>query len=171
MKKSGLILVLLFLLNICASAQIQRNFFDFTLGVTTKKEVSKYFRKNGKKLYKDKEGINYVNDLRFGGHIWPFAAFSFYNGVLSRVYFADSENSTERETLDIVWDTIKKNISNKYSEYYVPSRSKDDYLIYRDNNTTIQLSYEFSYGSKSLSIMYIDEYIFNKEYKEGSDEL
>ena len=171
MKKLGIILVLILFVNICVSAQIQRHFFDFTLGVTTKKEVVKYFKKLGKVPYKDNNGNQFVNNIKFGGHIWSFAAFSFYNDKLSRVYFADNDTDTPSQTLDIVWDTLQKNIIDKYSDYYLESMSKDDYKVYGDHQTVVVLKYDTFDGTKELSLMYDDRRLSKKEIEDSSNEL
>lgn len=49
MRKFILIFVATLLVNLCISAQIQRKFFDFTLGQTTKSEVESYLKSKGKK--------------------------------------------------------------------------------------------------------------------------
>ena len=57
MKKALVVFITLFFVNLCISAQIQRKFFDFTLGQTTKSEVVKYFKEKQIEIDDVKENI------------------------------------------------------------------------------------------------------------------
>jgi hypothetical protein len=170
MKKLGFIFVLTLFVNICATAQIQRHFFDFTLGVTTQKEVSKYFEKNGKELINiDDEYI--VDNVKFAGNIWTCAAFYFHEGKLMRVIFLDNENSSSNQGLDSLWKRLSNTISDKYSSYYNEKVSKENYLVYDDDQTIVVLHYETFEGRKSISIMYNDRDLCDKVREEMNNDL
>lgn len=170
MKKICILLLILFV-NICASAQIQRNFFSFTLGETPKSEVIKYFKSKKYKTNERDDETLIITDLKFAGHTWPFSAISFYNGILNRVYFADNENYTSLQTLDLVWEDLSDKISKKYSDYYNYNLSNNESKIYYDDNTRFSIDYIVFDGVKGLSLMYTDRKLLNEESDNDANDL
>mgnify|MGYP007038267604 CR=1 FL=1 len=156
MKRVSVLITICFILNLCVTAQIQRKFFNFTLGTTNKTQVFNYFKSKGKKLKPNEEDTYYTNNLSFGGHVWPYVAFTFYKNKLSVVYFSDSDGLTERNILDIVFSNLDKKLSEKYYRYKDYDNSTDEKTVYRDYKTEMSINYEYFNGSKILSLMYHD---------------
>lgn len=69
MKKTGLLLLLTFI-SLNLFPQIQRKFYDFHLGKTTKKEVVSYFKEMGKEYQLEGNTMSVFN-MKFGGEEWP----------------------------------------------------------------------------------------------------
>ena len=65
MKKACLLLLLTFI-SLNVFSQIQRKFYDFQLGKTTKNEVISYFKEMGKE-YQFEENTLSVFNMKFGG--------------------------------------------------------------------------------------------------------
>lgn len=170
MKKLSFIVISL-LISICASAQIQRNFFGFTLGETTKSEVIKYFKSKKYKMNESDDETLILTDLKFAGHTWPFSAISFYNGKLNRVYFADNETYTPIHTLDLVWEDFLIKISQKYSDYYQINLSNDESKVYYDDSTRFSMDYIVFQGYKGLSLMYTDRKLLDEERDDDANDL
>ena len=82
MKSNYLLLLLIF---VCMSVtdQLQRKFFDFRLGESTRNEVVRYYEKIGKQIiYRDDKIA--VKNVRFGGrnvvdgNFLPFTIINYY---------------------------------------------------------------------------------------------
>ena len=173
MKRLCFLLIMTVFVNIWVNAQIQRRFFNFNLGTSTKNEVISYFKSKGHKIEKQKDNNdNYVvKHVTFGGHTWPYTVYTFYKGKLYVVYFSDSEDFTSTQTLDLVWNNINKKISDKYYKYYNSSSSNDNTKEYQDVRTRISLSYDYFGGRRSLTLLYIDRRINSQKYEDSIDEL
>ncbi len=171
MRKFYLMFLLVFLVNLSGYAQIQRHFFDFTLGVTPENEVVKYFKAKGKQIEKHNDDSYFVHNLRFGGNTWPFAAFSFHKGVLYLVYFSDGENYNSKERQDILWRRLKEDITKKYSTYYMSSLSDEEELTFSDYRTRIRLSYKPYNDIMGVTLIYSDKNLQLEKIYSESDEL
>lgn len=68
MKRYIYMLLLLFFVNLGASAQIQRRFFDFELGVASMSKVFNYFKNQGNEVYQPQNDELAVTKVRFGGY-------------------------------------------------------------------------------------------------------
>ena len=169
MIKRFYILIVFSLCAVIATAQIQRKILDFTLGVTTKTQVLNYLKRHHCHYSLNEDGEYVVNKISFAGHNWPIAYFSFYNGKFYCVDFRDSDGFTSTETLELVWKRFNNSLNKKYSIYSVSI--KDDYIEFSDYKTNVSLDYRYSYGSKSLSIMYYDIYLFKQKNKSEESEL
>jgi len=167
-KKSILTLVFL-VCAIVSSAQIQRNILDFTLGTTTKTQVNNYLKNNHIEFSQDKTGMVEARDIKFAGHVWPVIQFSFYKNKLYIVKFLDNDGFTPAETLTLVCDNLKTGLFNKYSSCY---KGKEDSMwMFGDGRTEVYLSYGFFLGARNLGLIYFDSVLYDKQLKEGLDEL
>lgn len=171
MKKAFITFVALFLVNLCISAQIQRKFFDFTLGQTTKNEVESYFKSKGKETLEYTADRIVVDGMRFGGNDWLITAFIFYKGKLQMVYFADDERSSSKHAIRSVWDRMVNSIDKKYSEYLKALLSNEKHLFYSDSKTSISLTFDDSDGKDGITLLYSDEVLVNNQIKDGEEEL
>ena len=173
MKKVYLLFLMFFFMNLSASAQIQRKFFDFELGKTTQSEVKRYLRQKDKYIEEKDDDTICSSELRFGGHSWNFVVFSFCKDVLCQVYFSESENHTPRETLNKIYKNFSEALSDKYQGYKDPYRSNEEETVYVDyfNHTSINLRYDLFQGYKFLTLTYSDFKLRSDSFLEERDEL
>ena len=171
MKKILIIFVSLFFVNLCLSSQIQRKFYDFTLGQTSKSEVVNYFKAKQIEIVDNKENSVAVRNVRFGGYEWPFSAFRFYNNKLVFVYFSNDEQSNSKESLSKTWEHLVTIIDKKYSNFFVSKTSSENILFYNDNITNVQLKYTVFEGIEAITLSYADNQLLSEECKEDENEL
>lgn len=171
MKKILFVIIALFLVNLCISAQIQRKFFDFTLGQTTKSEIENFVKSKGMKTYDQTTDRIAVDGMRFGGIVWSYIAFEFYKGKLQIVYFVLDESSSSKETVGSEWNRIVNSIDKKYSEFLRTDQSNEKFLFYNDNTTSICLMFTNSYGKDVMTMLYSDVQMTQQQIKDGEDEL
>ena len=170
MKKIGFIL-LLCMMSLTIQGQIQRKFFDFTLGVTNRQEVTSYFKARNIKTWLPEEDHFSVRYIRFGGNKWPVVYFYFYKNKLYLIYFSDSENFTERGTLDAVWERIKLSLMSKYNSFYNDEKTTNNELIFEDSKTRLTYYYKYYQGKKSMSLIYEDKHLLLESFIDEDDEL
>lgn len=158
---------------LCVSlnAQIQRKFLGFTLGSSTKSAVINGLKAKGFKPVTDDNETYSVRYIKFAGHTWPYAAFTFYKGILHTVNFSDSDGLTPRQTIDVIWETLDTNLSEKYGKYYDSEFSSSVKKEFADGRTRIVFNYDFFQGSKIMSLMYYDINIRAKMSDDSADEL
>lgn len=171
MKKTLVLFVTLFLVNLCISAQIQRKFFDFTLGETTRSEVEKYLHKKKVDIVDVKEDHIMVHNMRFSGQDWSTTAFVFYKGKLETVYFAFDDVMNTKESVDGLWKRLQKSLNDKYSEYYSVRASNEKKLYFQDSKTNLMLSYPSVDGVSAVTLIYVDNKMTNEKMAEEEDEL
>lgn len=155
---------------ISAKSQIQRTFFGFTLGKTTKIELVKSLKEKGKKILNtnvNEETIR-VNNMTFGGKKWPATFFLFYNNRLCVVSLTDTEEYSSKDNLDLDWKNISEILSQKYSDYQIKNTKYE--IEYNDYKTNLWTSNEPYNGYKSITLMYSDNYLFKlKRNKDKED--
>lgn len=170
MKKLITLLFLSFLFYLNTNAQIQRKFYDFTLGVTTKSEFVRFFKAKGIKIIKDGDDQYVVENLRFGGETWPFASFMFFNGKLMRIYFSANEHNKSRILLAQIWEKLNSRIFNKYSDFIILKKSDAEKKVYNDFQTSLTISYDYYEGQKYVTISYLDmKLLLEKDYQEENE--
>ena len=171
MIKRFCLLTLFLLCAIIATAQIQRKILDFTLGVTTKVQVQNYLKSHHYKYHLNEDGDFIVEKVTFAGHNWPAAFFCFYKGKLFLVDFRNNDDFTPVETMDLIWERLSNSLKKKYSNYSFSSSKDDGSLNFSDHKTRLTTNYTYLFGSKSLHIMYYDEYLFGQKYESDESEL
>lgn len=171
MKRLITLLLLSFLINMSSSALIQKKFYDFTLGVTTKNEVYKYFKGKGIKVIKEREDQYLVENLNFGGELWSFVSFKFYKGKLMKVYFSANEEDKGRQLLEKIWERLNNRIFEKYAEFKDLKLSDEENKIYDDYTTLLTMSYHYFEGIKYVTISYNDKKLMLEKIKDEENEL
>ncbi len=171
MKRLLITLILVAFSNICLFAQLQRRFFDFTLGVTTTAEVVDYFKKQGKEIEKREDNNYYVMYLEFGGNNWLGTSFSFYKDKLMSISFFNSELKSSRQSLEMSWERYQLVFSRKYSDYYDSKMSDDMMKVYNDDLTSVYLIYKESVGGKAMSLVYEDKKLSDEKREMNDNEL
>ena len=132
------------------SAQIQRTFFGFTLGTTTKAEVyNKYHNENLETFHQSSPNGNCcLNYATFGGYNDWTVVFSFYNDKLYSVRLSHID------PLYKISSSFNRTLDKKYSKYYIKKESTEYDKVYLDDKTIVELiigSYvELSYTDYSL---------------------
>jgi hypothetical protein len=171
MGKKLFFLFFFILSSINIAGQIQRKFFDFTLGVTTRQQVTNYWKARQKKIWYPEEECFSVRHISFGGNTWPVAYFHFYKNKLYLVYFSDSEGFTLRETLDVVWKRLDKSLMSKYGRFYIEETSSSVEKEFEDNKTRLNFKYDYFQGRKGLSLMYTDIRLYGEMLDSEDSEL
>ena len=171
MKKALITLIALFLVNLCISAQIQRKFFDFTLGQTTRSEVENYLQKKKIVVVDERDDRIMVNNMRFAGTDWSTVAFSFFKGKIASVYFAYDDMNNSKKSVDSLWERLQKSLNKKYSDYYRERVSDDKKFYYQDNQTCLIFKYGSIEGTNAVILLYSDNQLFDEQTGEEEDEL
>lgn len=167
MKRNYLLLLLIF---VCMSvtAQLQRKFFDFRLGESTRNEVVRYYEKMGKQIiYRDDKIA--VTNVRFGGEMWSMAIFAFYDNKLLCVGFSNLEEVTPKVKLDVINENLRNALKKKYSDYILLESETE--ISFRDKATKLALHYDVFQGTYNLSLNYYDLELLGSMAKDGLDEL
>lgn len=162
-------IVLLLVCVLTASAQIQRNFLGFTLGVTTKSVVYNKYKHN-KSLQINEDGDLRVSNITFAGQKWDLVLFKFANNKLQAVSFFSTEPNTTITEMDMAWNRLSENLLIKYGKYYRDS-STSEHLMFTDGKTNLSLSYSVIEYYKGLSLFYFDRKLFNQQTQKEFDEL
>jgi hypothetical protein len=170
MKKLFLLMLMFFFMNLSASAQIQRKFFDLFLGESTKTEVLKTCKSKGIELF-EKEDCYYAEKVKFGGNTWPLALFFFHNNILTMVAFCDNDYDSSSESIDKTFENYCDALSEKYSDYYDNFSSNDQLKVFRDKATTLKLEMSYVETRKTVSITYIDRELQREVRNKNFDEL
>lgn len=150
------------------TAQLQRKFFDFRLGESTRNEVVRYYEKMDKQIiYRDDKIA--VTNVRFGGENWSMVIFAFYNNKLFCVGFSDSDDITPKATLDAINENLRIALKRKYSDYFLIENNKE--ISFLDDATKLCLNYDIFQGSYNLSLHYYDRELLSSYATGGLDEL
>ena len=96
--------------------------------------------------------------------------FRFYDNNLYAVQFFLTEPQSSITLMDSVWDSLRDILWNKYSEYYRES-STSDFILYKDDNTTVSLSYSYLSRDKGLGLYYSDRALSKQKSQSEEDEL
>lgn len=171
MKRLFAFLLLSFLVNLSSNAQIQRKFYDFTLGETSKREVISYFKAKGIKIEKKEEDSYCIENLKFGGDVWSFASFMFYKDKLMNVYYSSNERDKGRALLAQKWENISNLIFKKYAEFKDLGRSSEDRQIFDDGYTSLTIAYDYFEGVKFVTISYYDIRLALEKIKQEENEF
>lgn len=170
MKRKFLFMLLCLFVSIQTNAQIQRNFYDLSLGTSTQKEVKRYFKSNKKTITMKSNDEIFVKDLKFGGHIWPYTVFRFYKEKLKDVSFYDEEVSG-KEALDLFWIALSFNIQDKYLEYADKKFSNDNLKYYDDGETTLMLTHIKTQEENEITLMYSDKKMRDAEIEDEKNDF
>lgn len=159
------------LISVNIQGQIQRRFFNFTLGLTNRQEVTSYFKARKIKTWLPEDDHFSVRHISFGGNKWPVIYFYFYKNKLCLIYFSDSEGFTDRETLDALWERMYLALMSKYKRLYNEEKSTNNELIFEDNKTHLTYYYKYYKGQKSMSLIYTDKHLQMESFIDADDEL
>lgn len=170
--KKNLILVVLFLL-VCLSSfgQIQRKFFGFIFGISTKTEVVSYFKTNKIPYIIEDASTIKARNIKFAGKDWPFAVFLFYNNRFFEAYFANSSDYTSQTTMELIWGNIKESLIDKYSQYTDKNYTTNNKKSFDDGKTILNAEYTHMDRTSYISLMYYDIHLFDAYNKKNKDEL
>lgn len=159
MTKKLILFLLLVFCSIKVAGQIQRKFFNFTLGITTRQEVINYYKVRKKEIYYSEilgDTDFSVHQVNFGGNTWPVVHFNFYKNKLYLIRFSDSDGFTPRQILDVTWKRLDDSLLSKYRQFMNTSGSIVSEKIFEDNKTRIVFNYDYFQGTKFLGLMYVD---------------
>lgn len=169
--KKLLFTLLLSLLTLAMSAQIQRTFLGNTLGVSTCAQVKSNMIQKG---YRVAEGsgtdcLIFLN-VKFAGCSCEKAFFYFHNKKLYMVSFL-LEQSFIKDSFNQEIEILKDRLIYKYPQYI--TINEDDHLSANDGVTAVSVacSYLEEYYLHMLSLGYIDNKLMEEKIKSTSDEL
>ncbi len=168
MKKRLFLIIYFTICSIMASAQIQRKFFDFQLGVTTQNDVCNYCKTHNLR-YEISDGTVFVYDISFGGNQWPCAGFYFYERKLYTVAFLNSYRYNPQKLVDISYTNLKQSLIKKYGKYQIKNES--DSVQFTDNVVQLSLSREYRSGDRITDLRYMYLPLVNKLLKTSEDQL
>lgn len=170
MRKIIFVLLIAFSLNL--NAQIQRSFYGFSLGKTTKKEVVSYFKSRKMKIWNNDTNRLSVRSLNFGGYKWPVVYFNFYKNKLYLIYFSDAEYFTPRQSLDTKWKDLEVSLMSKYRNVIVNEENTEEYHKFIDHSqTSLIFKYDYYEGYKGIALMYTDLKLQYEQYLSEKSEL
>lgn len=169
--KRTILIGLLFLCVLTASAQIQRNFMGFTLGESTKEQVYNELVKQNFDVWGDPNFDTYVvnGHIPFAGYIWTTLSVSFYNDRLYNITFFDDDCSTE--ALIDKFNQIHLSLNKKYIDYLISDATTVKH--YEDGDTHIMLQCDYSSISSKvqLSLTYVYMPLLKLKKSQEEDEL
>ena len=169
--KKLLFTLILSLLTLTMSAQIQRRFLGCTLGVSTPAQVKANMAQKGYRTPDTSNKGCYIYDnVNFAGFSNTQAYFYFYKNKLYLVSFI-LDHSFLGDSFDSQIDLLREMLLKKYSSYVFKSDYYD--LVLNDNKTTNTLKRMFlnDTGLYILTLMYMDDKLSDEKEKSNSDEL
>lgn len=147
MKRTISILLLL-LCVLTASAQIQRNFLGFTLGVTTKGQALNYLRNNNYN-YESKDDGYIIRNVSFAGEKWKIASISFYDNRLVVIGFMG--RVSQKTPLANAFKSLVYRLNKKYSRYYIDGDLTQQHF----SDGTVDVEVSISAGFLMISYIYL----------------
>lgn len=175
--KRFLLSLVLSLVVITVSAQIQRTFLGCTLGVSTKAFVKNAMTKKGYRLKRIDENEKYVyQNVKFIEYTCKEVCFSFYAGKLLSIDFF-MENQINANLPEPEFKELRSILDAKYSAYKEDEQFyyhyiRDWYCRYWDANTYINLQiYNRFSVERLLGLSYIDLGLAKKRKQDSSDEI
>lgn len=175
--KRFLLSLVLSLVVITVSAQIQRTFLGCTLGVSTKAFVKNAMTKKGYRLKRIDENEKYVyQNVKFIEYTCKEVCFSFYAGKLLSIDFF-MENQINHNLPEPEFKELRSILDAKYSAYKEDEQFyyhyvRDWYCRYWDVNTYINLQIYNRFSVEGLLwLSYIDLGLAKKRKQDISDEI
>lgn len=175
--KRFLLSLVLSLVVITVSAQIQRTFLGCTLGVSTKAFVKNAMTKKGYRLKRIDENEKYVyQNVKFIEYTCKEVCFSFYAGKLLSIDFF-MENQINHNLPEPEFKELRSILDAKYSAYKEDEQFyyhyvRDWYCRYWDVNTYINLQiYNRFSVERLLGLSYINLGLAKKRKQDISDEI
>ena len=168
--KKALLIGLLLLSVLTASAQIQRKFLGFTLGVTTKTQIVNNLKSRNIKIHSDQDDI-YFENITFGGQQWSYVFISFVNGKMAKISFMKDDETTTLTHLKSIYDNLESSLNKKYYQYKTDTSGT---IKYSDGTVDICLDCDDSNGYGStvfLSLIYYHRPLMQKKFQQEEDEL
>lgn len=166
-----LLIVLLLSLVICVDAQIQRSILELELNVTTKEQAINYFSKKDMEIFVTDDTKFMIENVKFGGVLWPNAILGFYRDKLNTIFFSHSDEYVPKEKLDIIWKNLCNSYLKKYHDFIVKRGTNDEEIVFEDSKTRLIAVYLLSGNIQFISIMYTDLEINNEENEINNGDL
>ena len=167
MKKTILILIIVFITSLSGFAQIQNRILGCTLGVTSQQATISTLKSRGLNVVKyegnDLYGSGDVtfyqikDGVSFGGYNWSDAKIRFINGKFASILFQTYGAS------DAQYNKLKSTIISKYKRY---QKDFGNNPYFQDGKTEIILMNNSSNGWMSIS--YGDQKLFEVESNSSS---
>lgn len=189
MRKTFILVLLLFLSFGIVDAQIQKTLLGVTLGTSTRNNVKEIYPTAYRNISGDIDHANYPGselhgrttkgepalnqrDVKFAGIEWDFVGFSFYQTVLCEIEFTIAGNANFKSWKDLCLALTKKYSSYKKKEAVEKGDwGKFEYKIYSDGTTRVILcSYFKTSGQLDFyTLSYQNVTLFRKKYQNKVD--
>ncbi len=169
--KKILLFVMLCMVSFNVNAQIQRNFFGLTLGVSTRQQVETKVRSMGTRIRSyDKENI-FAKKMKFGGKEWDDVLFQFYNNKLLAVIFSVPVLTWEGKSSIIDdWNSFNSSLKDKYGKFCYIDNEND--ISYFDGSTLLSLKYKNIDSTLDMFTLFYSDYeLSSQKDKSIKDEL
>lgn len=172
MKRVIVIMILVFAYTLC-NAQITRKFWGLELGKSTEKQVVDVLKQKGFSPEVDK-GLNCIsvetdNFFNFGGGMWSYVSFSFYEGKLYCVHFQNNEYQVPMGILEM-FNNLKERIETKYAKYNIHDETPQG-PAYFDEKTWLWLQIGLNGNVKMITMSYYDDKLWDLVHQKDDDEL
>lgn len=167
--KRTISICLLLLCVLAASAQIQRKFLGFTLGVTTKTQVYNYLKKHHYRFSRNElqDGFR-VENVTFGGIKWSVTFVYFHKNRFHHIWFCDTDDFKPLHILESTYEELSLSLDKKYYKY--KSKTNSNSKTYSDGVTKCYLDYSFQDGM-ILSLTYSYLPLIKQEKIDNESEL
>ena len=162
MKKT-LVFITALLLGLSSYSQIQRKFYDCTLGVSTRAQVKKTLEGKGFNVYEDDETLQ-INSAIFAGYEWN-VAFIFFRDKLYYVFLQMRANYYN--DLEYIYNDLSKKLLKKYNDYQITDEEYN--IMFLDGITVCGLKYEKL--RDEITFAYIDKELLNLVNKANENDL
>lgn len=163
--KRSLSICLLLLCVLASSAQIQSNFFSFTLGETTMKEVYYYLEEKQYDITNNpiNEGFMINNKMKFADCVWSKVLFTFYDNKLYCISFYDDESNTPKTILDDKFVKVSKYLNDRYLSYC--NGNEPDSKIYSDAKVFLGFERQYNDGKTYILLNFMSVPLMDKKRK------
>ena len=169
------LILLFFVINaICANAQIQRSFMDFTLGVSTKTQIENQLKARHKKYRIVNDNCIAIENVNFGGLFWPTTYVRFYKNTFYYITFSvTAYDLGGLDVFDYYWGNLSSLLRRKYNNYIM--KQNDTSYYYTDMKTDLMLYTDYERESvglvKYMNLVYYDRKLDAKQSIKEMNEL
>lgn len=134
--KKLFILSFLFFVSFSTFGQIQKNFFDCVVGVTTYEEAQTKLKANGYNFQASDKGTEKqitIESCTYGGTEWEVVVLTFYKNVLFQTFFDSTEITKPLDDVVMSYSSYRKKFLDKYEDYLLPGQNmKETKLFFVD---------------------------------------
>lgn len=143
--------MMLCMMSFNVNAQIQREFFGLTIGVSTQQQVEETIKSMGKEIHSKKDGIK-ILDVRYDDYDWEEVLIDFRAGKMITLSFISKKDDKEKSDTDAA--KFKKALKEKYGEYC--KLEMGEIVAFFDTKTMLTFVNQKKDGKEMFGILYAD---------------